>query len=230
MTNIANAKIYGAIAAIMGNLGAIGKDKHAAPGMGGYSYRGIDAVYNGLQKLMAQHEVISIPTVLERVNTIRKTANGGTLYHVQAKIRYVFYHADGSSVPAEVYGEGMDTGDKASNKAMSIAHKYALTQTFCLMTEDVTDPDDSRPENESAAPPARPTPPAAPKNEAPKPPTSGGALSEPQIKRLWAIANKNHWSTEQVHAFMARTYRIDSIKGLTYANYEHLCKTMETPQ
>jgi hypothetical protein len=59
------------------------------------------------------------------------------------KIQYRFYADYGSSVEAVVIGEGMDSGDKASNKAMSIAHKYAFFQVFCIPTEEVaaSDPD-----------------------------------------------------------------------------------------
>jgi hypothetical protein len=35
----------------------------------------------------------------------------------------------------------MDSGDKSSNKAMSVAHKYALLQAFCIPTKDIDDPD-----------------------------------------------------------------------------------------
>lgn len=35
----------------------------------------------------------------------------------------------------------MDTGDKATNKAMSIAFKYACFQVFCIPTEEMIDPD-----------------------------------------------------------------------------------------
>ena len=35
----------------------------------------------------------------------------------------------------------MDSGDKATNKAMSIAFKYACFQTFCIPTEEMVDPD-----------------------------------------------------------------------------------------
>ena len=37
------------------------------------------------------------------------------------KIRYTFFAVDGSSISAIVVGEGMDTGDKATNKAMATA-------------------------------------------------------------------------------------------------------------
>ena len=35
----------------------------------------------------------------------------------------------------------MDSGDKATNKAMSIAFKYACFQVFCIPTEEMADPD-----------------------------------------------------------------------------------------
>jgi len=57
------------------------------------------------------------------------------------KIKYKFMASDGSYVTATVIGEGMDSGDKAANKAMSIAHKYALFQVFAVATEDLIDPD-----------------------------------------------------------------------------------------
>jgi hypothetical protein len=54
----------------------------------------------------------------------------------------------------------MDSGDKATNKAMSVAHKYALIQVFAIPTAD-----DKDPENESPQPaPKKPEP----KPEAPK--------------------------------------------------------------
>lgn len=64
------------------------------------------------------------------------------------KIKYTFFAEDGSSVYAIVIGEGMDTGDKATNKAMSIAFKYACFQVFCIPTEEMQDPDAERPELE----------------------------------------------------------------------------------
>ena len=39
------------------------------------------------------------------------------------------------------YGEAMDSGDKATNKAMSAAYKYAAMQAFCIPTEGDNDAD-----------------------------------------------------------------------------------------
>ena len=63
------------------------------------------------------------------------------------KIRYRFFTVDGSYIDAVVVGEGMDSGDKATNKAMSVAFKYACFQTFCIPTENlIDDPDADTPE------------------------------------------------------------------------------------
>ena len=43
-------------------------------------------------------------------------------------------------------GEGMDSGDKATNKAMAIAFKYACFQVFCIPTEEMKDPDEETPD------------------------------------------------------------------------------------
>ena len=48
---------------------------------------------------------------------------------------------DGASHCVTVYGEAMDSGDKAKNKAMSAAMKYACLQTFCVPTEGDNDAD-----------------------------------------------------------------------------------------
>ena len=40
----------------------------------------------------------------------------------------------------------MDSGDKATNKAMSIAFKYACFQVFCIPTEEMKDPDSDTPD------------------------------------------------------------------------------------
>ena len=47
----------------------------------------------------------------------------------------------------------MDSGDKATNKAMSAAFKYACFQTFCIPTEEMKDPDaETPPPSEPAKP------------------------------------------------------------------------------
>lgn len=135
--------IYSAIAAIMEECPAISKKQKNQ--QQGFMYRGIDVVMNVLQPLMSKHKVFAVPEVLESERQERTTAKGGTLIYTVLKVKYTFYAADGSSVYAVVQGEGMDSADKSSNKAMSVAFKYACFQVFCIPTEEMKDPDAETP-------------------------------------------------------------------------------------
>jgi hypothetical protein len=136
--------IYGAMIAVMRDVGAIAKDRKNATQ--GYSFRGIDDVYAALHDLLAKHGVFTIPEVISDRSEERTTKSGSALIYRILKIRYTFCAEDGSCLASTVIGEGMDSGDKASNKAMSVAHKYALLQVFCIPTEDAKDPEMDSPE------------------------------------------------------------------------------------
>ena len=138
--------IHQAMAAILAEIPSIGKDNRNKDQ--GFQYRGIDDVYNALHPLLARHKVFMAPTVLSRTSEDRTTAKGGVMQCVTLSVEYRFFHADGSFVSCTVMGEGRDISDKATNKAMASAHKYALLQTFCIPTEDIgqDDPDAETPE------------------------------------------------------------------------------------
>lgn len=139
--------IFTAISGVMSDIGAIGKDKKAEAGFGrSYKYRGIDDVYNALQPAMIKHGVFCTPEVLEQTREERTTSKGGLLIYSVCKVKYSFFCADGSSVSATVVGEGMDSGDKASNKAMSAAYKYACFQVFCIPTDEMIDSERDNPQ------------------------------------------------------------------------------------
>lgn len=136
--------IYKAIVDIMAEIGAIGKNQRNSTQ--GFMYRGIDIVMNTLNPSFVKHKVFVVPEVLEQTREERQTSKGGTLLYSICKIKFTFYAEDGSSVSAIAVGEGMDSGDKATNKAMSIAFKYACFQVFCIPTEEMIDPDADTPE------------------------------------------------------------------------------------
>ena len=147
--------IYEAIADIMREGYAVTKDKKNS--QQGFMYRGIDDVMNTFQPLMASRGIFVVPEVLDMTREERQTKNGTNLLYSVLTVKYTFYASDGSSVSAVVIGEGMDSGDKASNKALAVAMKYAMFQTFCIPTEEMQDPDAETPEPSAPAPkPARP--------------------------------------------------------------------------
>ena len=131
--------IYESINKVMEDIGVIGKDSRNA--QQGFMYRGIDAIYNALQPTLIKHKVFIVPEVLEQTREERTTSKGGNLIYSVLKVRFTFFAEDGSFVQAVVIGEGMDSGDKASNKAMSVAFKYACFEVFCIPTEEMVDPD-----------------------------------------------------------------------------------------
>jgi hypothetical protein len=131
--------IFEKMAAIQKEIEAIGKNQ-VNKGQG-FNFRGVDAVYNALHPLLSKHEVFTTSTLINSTRELKTTSSGGTLIYSIIDVRFTFYATDGSSVSTEAKGEGMDSGDKASNKAMAVAHKYALTQTFTIPYEGMPDPD-----------------------------------------------------------------------------------------
>lgn len=128
-------KIHAAIAEIMAEVGAVAKTRKNDSQ--GYKFRGIADITKACQPVMAKHCVHVTPhAVLQDTVTERTTAKGGAMLHIRQQIEFRFYHADGSYFPCVTTGEAMDSGDKTSNKVMSAALKYALTQTFCIPEED----------------------------------------------------------------------------------------------
>lgn len=152
--------IYGAMSKIMAEIGAIGKDSDNKSQ--GFKFRGIDAAYNAIHPLMCKHSVFTVPRVLDLMaRKERATRNGGVLAFTLLRMEYDFVSGiDGSKITVgPIIGEGMDSGDKGTNKAMAIAHKYALFQTFLIPTEESADPDfDSHEIVPERPAPVRPTP------------------------------------------------------------------------
>lgn len=138
------ANIYESINNVMNAVGAVAKA--ATNPQQGYKYRGIDAVMNALHPAMSANKIFCSPEVLEETREERTTAKGGLLIYSILKVKYTFYAEDGSNVSAIVVGEGMDSGDKSSNKAMSAAFKYACFQVFCIPTEEMKDSEEDSPE------------------------------------------------------------------------------------
>jgi hypothetical protein len=129
--------IYEKMAKILKEIEVIKKEKQGQ----NFKYRGIDDVMNALHESFANNEVFITNEVLERSEVERTSKNGGALFYVTLKYKINFHATDGSSVSSTMYGTAMDSGDKADNKCMSIALKYALLQAFLIPTEDMIDPD-----------------------------------------------------------------------------------------
>ena len=145
--------VYQLIAAVAAEMASEGISKGRKNKDQGYTFRGIDDVYNALAPVLAKHGLVVLPRCLVRTVTERQTRNGGTLFSVVVESEFDFVSShDGSRHTVKTFGEAMDSADKATNKAMSAAYKYAAFQTFCIPTEGDNDADGATPD--VAPPPA----------------------------------------------------------------------------
>lgn len=134
--------VYQAIAKVMAVIGKEGIAKDRKNDQQGYNFRGIDDVYNALAPILSEAQLCILPAVRERQVLERQTRSGGALFYVTVDVEFALVSAvDGSTHTIRVVGEAMDSGDKATNKAMSAAYKYACMQTFCIPTEGDNDAD-----------------------------------------------------------------------------------------
>ncbi|CRY05948.1 TPA: ERF family protein [Yersinia enterocolitica] len=135
--------VYKAIAAVAKDLSEIGIAKDSRNAQQGFQFRGIDAVYNALSPSLVRNGLVILPRITERTVSERVTQKGGVLFYVVVKAEFDFVSVEDGSIHTVVtFGEAMDSGDKATNKAMSIAYKYAAFQAFCIPTEETAaDPD-----------------------------------------------------------------------------------------
>ena len=135
-------QVYQAIAAVAAKMSSVGIGKDRRNQQQGYNFRGIDDVYNALGPVMAGAGLVILPRVLSREVVERQTAKGGALFYVTVEVEFDFVAAaDGSKHTVKTFGEAMDSADKATNKAMSAAYKYAALQAFCIPTEGDHDAD-----------------------------------------------------------------------------------------
>ncbi|MBP3888557.1 MAG: ERF family protein [Cellulosilyticum sp.] len=191
--------IYESINAIMQDMGAIGKNKTNI--QQNFKFRGIDDVMNHLKPLLAKYKVFVVPQVLSYEREERKTSKGNNLLYSVCNIKYTFYAEDGSNVEAVVTGEGMDSGDKATNKAMAIAFKYALFQVFCIPTEEMKDPDADTPTESSK------------KTEI--------VLTDEQVKELYKVAGDKQVSSLVVDKQVQKKFGC-KVQELTLAQYKFM--------
>lgn len=230
---IENPKIYAAIAGVIADCGIVGKDK--VNKQQGFKYRSVDDVFNALHPALAKNKVVIIPTVVERqCEEVGKTKNGTAILKVICKVKYDICAEDGSRVTSIIYGEGMDMGDKATNKAMSIAYKYLCFQVFCIPTEEMSDPDGESLEEKIGTPKKQ----LEKKKEKPKeqPATTEPAndeaedvkISQPMLATIQNEQKRTGVTDKQILAM--RDVRAKKIEDMTVLEYKKvMSKFQKTP-
>ncbi len=130
--------IYAALSAAMEEVQAVGKDGRNT--QQGYDFRGVDQVVNAVGPIFRKHRIIPVPHHCVAQYRDVRTSNDKPSREVTVSATYRFYGPAGDYIEALVPGESMDSGDKGTPKAMSVAYRIALLQLLCIPTND-PDPD-----------------------------------------------------------------------------------------
>lgn len=154
--------------------------KRRAAGLN-YSFAGEAAIIEKLHPAMMVAGLTFAPTgcvLIAQENYT--TSKGSAMNRVIVQGTFTLTHAEsGQTEVIQALGEGADSGDKATSKAMTSALKYALRQAFLIETGD--DPDETPSEQQERA---RPQQKQAAKSNAVRP--SNDELKSLMRSRGWA--------------------------------------------
>lgn len=135
-------RIHELMVKAMQDMPHIGKERTAEAGKYSYQFRGIDDVYNYVGPVLARHGIVLLSEVLKHEVSERvDKATGRVTMFVTDLVRWAFTASDGSQCFAEFPGVGMDTSDKAANKAMSVSLREACIKTFMIPIAGSVDPE-----------------------------------------------------------------------------------------
>ena len=137
----AGVTVHQAWAAVMAEVKAVGKDGRNQ--QQSYNFRGIDGVMNAVGPAMRKHGVVVLPSLRSReTGTVEVGQKRTPMAHVVVEVDFTVYGPAGDTITGSTPGEAMDSGDKATSKAMSVAYRTFLIQALTLPTHEV-DPDES---------------------------------------------------------------------------------------
>lgn len=147
--------IYTVLADAMIAVEKVGKNGYNEHGR--YQFRGIDDVINAVGPILRKLRIVPVPQ-LQTINARDVvTSKGKPSKETTVRVVYRFYGPAGDYIDVEVPGESMDSSDKGTAQAMSVAYRIALLQLLCIPTGD-PDPDSFQPERGGGRQQARPAP------------------------------------------------------------------------
>lgn len=124
--------IYEKIAAIMKDVQYLAKDDHVSFGSTSYKALSEEKVTSIMRAELLKYNLVVFPVS-------QATNRTGNITHVDVVYRMVNVENPEESIEIASCGDGADTQDKGSGKAMTYAFKYMWLRTFALPTGE--DPD-----------------------------------------------------------------------------------------
>ena len=150
MNDVKEMNIYEKMSAITAEIGVVEKNLNVKVNSNS-SYKAVSErdVLDAVKPIEQKYRVYSYPAnrkIVDRDVLTKETEYNGTItrtntlfMRVETVYRFVNIDKPDEFIETTVYGDGLDTGDKASGKAMTYADKYALMKAYKLSTGD--DPD-----------------------------------------------------------------------------------------
>ena len=150
MNDAKEMNIYEKMSAITAEIGVVEKNLNVKVNSNS-SYKAVSErdVLDAVKPIEQKYRVYSYPANRKIVDCdvlTKETEYNGTItrtntlfMRVETVYRFVNIDKPDEFIETTVYGDGLDTGDKASGKAMTYADKYALMKAYKLSTGD--DPD-----------------------------------------------------------------------------------------
>ena len=153
----------------------------------------------------AKREIIDKDTLVKESEYNGNITRTNTLFmRINTTYRFVNIDKPDDYIETTVYGDGLDTGDKAPGKAMTYADKYALMKAYKLSTGD--DPDKE----------------ASPEK---------GYQKNENLKKHMELINKFNQlviETETNIDLIYETYKVSSNSEMTIAQLEQAIRKMES--
>jgi len=138
-----SASIVEKITAIKRQVGSFAKDAENTEGRH-FKYRSVDGVVNAVAQALIDKGVVIHSTSAELIASEQVTygAKGTLAFRTTIAVEYEWTDGE-SSLTSQVVAESIDSSDKGTAKAMSVAYRIAILQTLSLPTGD-KDPDANR--------------------------------------------------------------------------------------
>ena len=206
-TSDSTTALVAALVKARADFPAIPKDAVARVGKDGareYHYADLSAILDAIGPVLAVRELAILQSVdAESSSLITRLA-----------------HTSGEWVEC-TYPLQMEQAPQALGSALTYARRYSIQALLCLAAAD-DDGAQAKPAKPAKAK-AAPAPESAPElKRAP-------LITQPQRKRMFAIATKAGWTTDQVKAHLLRRFGLESTGDIRGDQYDALCDTFAVP-
>lgn len=136
-------------------------------------------------------------------------------------IRTILAHASGEFMSSEMTIHQDRDGIQGFGSAITYLRRYCLTSMLAIAAED--EDDGAAAQNNLATKPVQREPSSQQSKGSVRTDVKSYTVTEPQVKRLMAIAGANQWSDNDIKSFIKTKFNLDSKNKLNKQQYDFIC-------